>query len=135
MHLTQVPFEDMWPFLIGVMSLLSPPQIVFEAVTSGQRGLLAIKDVVVQGHQCSKSFFSPLTIKEYHQTFTVPSMTLLNTCIIVLCKAPHSNKRPSKSLLQSIQSVNLPPASSLMIDEHTVDMLKCAQDLMLVWMC
>uniref|UniRef100_A0A8C4IU06 protein-tyrosine-phosphatase n=1 Tax=Dicentrarchus labrax TaxID=13489 RepID=A0A8C4IU06_DICLA len=27
-------------------------QIVFEAVTSGQRGLLAIKDVVVQGHQC-----------------------------------------------------------------------------------
>uniref|UniRef100_A0AAQ4RQM4 Receptor-type tyrosine-protein phosphatase kappa n=1 Tax=Gasterosteus aculeatus aculeatus TaxID=481459 RepID=A0AAQ4RQM4_GASAC len=31
-------------------------QIVFEAVTSGQRGLLAIKDVVVQGHQCSKSF-------------------------------------------------------------------------------
>ncbi|CAB1454473.1 unnamed protein product [Pleuronectes platessa] len=27
--------------------------IVFEAVTSGQRGLLAIKDVVVQGHQCS----------------------------------------------------------------------------------
>uniref|UniRef100_A0A3Q3GWK8 protein-tyrosine-phosphatase n=1 Tax=Kryptolebias marmoratus TaxID=37003 RepID=A0A3Q3GWK8_KRYMA len=27
-------------------------QIVFEAITSGQRGLLAIKDVVVQGHQC-----------------------------------------------------------------------------------
>uniref|UniRef100_A0A3Q3FJL6 protein-tyrosine-phosphatase n=1 Tax=Labrus bergylta TaxID=56723 RepID=A0A3Q3FJL6_9LABR len=27
-------------------------QIVFEAVTSGQRGLLAIKDIVVQGHQC-----------------------------------------------------------------------------------
>ncbi|XP_078144102.1 receptor-type tyrosine-protein phosphatase mu isoform X6 [Centroberyx gerrardi] len=27
-------------------------QIVFEVVTSGQRGLLAIKDVVVQGHQC-----------------------------------------------------------------------------------
>uniref|UniRef100_A0A8C2IG97 Receptor-type tyrosine-protein phosphatase kappa n=1 Tax=Cyprinus carpio TaxID=7962 RepID=A0A8C2IG97_CYPCA len=27
-------------------------QIVFEAVTSGQRGLLAIKDVVLQGHQC-----------------------------------------------------------------------------------
>uniref|UniRef100_A0A8C3B300 protein-tyrosine-phosphatase n=1 Tax=Cyclopterus lumpus TaxID=8103 RepID=A0A8C3B300_CYCLU len=27
-------------------------QIVFEAVSSGQRGLLAIKDVVVQGHQC-----------------------------------------------------------------------------------
>eukprot|EP00064_Thunnus_orientalis_P009402 superscaffoldBa00001190_g9426 len=27
-------------------------QIVFEAVTSGQRGLLAIKDVMVQGHQC-----------------------------------------------------------------------------------
>ncbi|TKS79532.1 Receptor-type tyrosine-protein phosphatase mu [Collichthys lucidus] len=27
-------------------------QIVFEAVTSGQRGMLAIKDVVVQGHQC-----------------------------------------------------------------------------------
>ncbi|XP_062843495.1 receptor-type tyrosine-protein phosphatase mu-like isoform X1 [Trichomycterus rosablanca] len=27
-------------------------QIIFEAVTSGQRGLLAIKDVVVQGHQC-----------------------------------------------------------------------------------
>ncbi|KAL7385861.1 hypothetical protein ABVT39_001303 [Epinephelus coioides] len=42
----------MCPFIIGVMSLLSPPQIVFEAVTSGQRGLLAIKDVVVQGHQC-----------------------------------------------------------------------------------
>lgn len=33
---------------------LSAPQIVFEAVTSGQRGLLAIKDVVLQGHQCSK---------------------------------------------------------------------------------
>ncbi|RXN22783.1 receptor-type tyrosine- phosphatase mu-like protein [Labeo rohita] len=30
-------------------------QIVFEAVTSGQRGLLAIKDVVLQGHQCSKT--------------------------------------------------------------------------------
>lgn len=57
------------------MSLLSPPQIVFEAVTSGQRGLLAIKDVVVQGHQCSKSFFL-LTIKEYHQTVIVLSMTL-----------------------------------------------------------
>uniref|UniRef100_A0A674NNF9 protein-tyrosine-phosphatase n=1 Tax=Takifugu rubripes TaxID=31033 RepID=A0A674NNF9_TAKRU len=27
-------------------------QIVFEAVTSGQRGLLAIKDIVVKGHQC-----------------------------------------------------------------------------------
>ncbi|XP_056326044.1 receptor-type tyrosine-protein phosphatase mu-like [Danio aesculapii] len=27
-------------------------QIVFEVVTSGQRGFLAIKDVVVQGHQC-----------------------------------------------------------------------------------
>uniref|UniRef100_A0A8B9KM80 protein-tyrosine-phosphatase n=2 Tax=Astyanax mexicanus TaxID=7994 RepID=A0A8B9KM80_ASTMX len=27
-------------------------QIVFEVVTSGQRGLLAIKDVAVQGHQC-----------------------------------------------------------------------------------
>ncbi|XP_049603335.1 receptor-type tyrosine-protein phosphatase mu isoform X9 [Syngnathus scovelli] len=27
-------------------------QIVFEAVTSGQRGMLAIKDVLVQGHQC-----------------------------------------------------------------------------------
>ncbi|KAM6948365.1 protein tyrosine phosphatase receptor type Ma [Aplochiton taeniatus] len=27
-------------------------QIVFEVVTSGQRGLLAIKDVVLQGHQC-----------------------------------------------------------------------------------
>ncbi|XP_037537304.1 receptor-type tyrosine-protein phosphatase mu [Nematolebias whitei] len=27
-------------------------QIVFEVITSGQRGLLAIKDVVVQGHQC-----------------------------------------------------------------------------------
>ncbi|KAG7525156.1 receptor-type tyrosine-protein phosphatase mu isoform X5 [Solea senegalensis] len=27
-------------------------QIVFEAVTSGQRGLLAIKDVTIQGHQC-----------------------------------------------------------------------------------
>uniref|UniRef100_A0A3B3ZPI1 Uncharacterized protein n=1 Tax=Periophthalmus magnuspinnatus TaxID=409849 RepID=A0A3B3ZPI1_9GOBI len=27
-------------------------QIVFEVVTSGQRGLVAIKDVVVQGHQC-----------------------------------------------------------------------------------
>uniref|UniRef100_A0A8C9YRE2 Receptor-type tyrosine-protein phosphatase kappa n=1 Tax=Sander lucioperca TaxID=283035 RepID=A0A8C9YRE2_SANLU len=27
-------------------------QIVFEAITSGQRGFLAIKDVVVQGHQC-----------------------------------------------------------------------------------
>ncbi|XP_039999408.1 receptor-type tyrosine-protein phosphatase mu-like isoform X3 [Xiphias gladius] len=27
-------------------------QIVFEAITSGQRGLLAIRDVVVQGHQC-----------------------------------------------------------------------------------
>uniref|UniRef100_A0A8C5I5J9 protein-tyrosine-phosphatase n=1 Tax=Gouania willdenowi TaxID=441366 RepID=A0A8C5I5J9_GOUWI len=27
-------------------------QIVFEAITSGQRGLLAIKDIVVQGHQC-----------------------------------------------------------------------------------
>ncbi|KAF4117926.1 hypothetical protein G5714_002479 [Onychostoma macrolepis] len=27
-------------------------QIVFEAVTSGQRGLLAIKDVILQGHQC-----------------------------------------------------------------------------------
>ncbi|KAG5842050.1 hypothetical protein ANANG_G00173540 [Anguilla anguilla] len=33
-------------------------QIVFEVVTSGQRGLLAIKDVVLQGHQCSKSFSS-----------------------------------------------------------------------------
>ncbi|XP_078121025.1 receptor-type tyrosine-protein phosphatase mu isoform X7 [Sander vitreus] len=30
-------------------------QIVFEAITSGQRGLLAIKDVVVQGHQCSNT--------------------------------------------------------------------------------
>uniref|UniRef100_A0A8B9KMY6 protein-tyrosine-phosphatase n=1 Tax=Astyanax mexicanus TaxID=7994 RepID=A0A8B9KMY6_ASTMX len=28
-------------------------QIVFEVVTSGQRGLLAIKDVAVQGHQCN----------------------------------------------------------------------------------
>ncbi|XP_062337329.1 receptor-type tyrosine-protein phosphatase mu-like isoform X2 [Osmerus eperlanus] len=27
-------------------------QIVFEVVTSGQRGLLAIKDVILQGHQC-----------------------------------------------------------------------------------
>ncbi|XP_051944215.1 receptor-type tyrosine-protein phosphatase mu-like isoform X6 [Hippocampus zosterae] len=27
-------------------------QIVFEAVTSGQHGMLAIKDVLVQGHQC-----------------------------------------------------------------------------------
>ncbi|KAJ8374975.1 hypothetical protein SKAU_G00055550 [Synaphobranchus kaupii] len=27
-------------------------QIVFEVVTSGQRGLLAVKDVVLQGHQC-----------------------------------------------------------------------------------
>ncbi|XP_072296811.1 receptor-type tyrosine-protein phosphatase mu-like isoform X1 [Eucyclogobius newberryi] len=27
-------------------------QIVFEVVTSGQRGLVAIKEVVVQGHQC-----------------------------------------------------------------------------------
>ncbi|XP_016362888.1 receptor-type tyrosine-protein phosphatase mu-like, partial [Sinocyclocheilus anshuiensis] len=27
-------------------------QIVFEAVTSGQRGLLAIKNVVLKGHQC-----------------------------------------------------------------------------------
>ncbi|XP_030219946.1 receptor-type tyrosine-protein phosphatase mu isoform X6 [Gadus morhua] len=27
-------------------------QIVFEVVTSGQRGVLAIKDVAVQGHQC-----------------------------------------------------------------------------------
>ncbi|XP_056599123.1 receptor-type tyrosine-protein phosphatase mu-like isoform X1 [Triplophysa dalaica] len=27
-------------------------QIVFEVVTSGQRGLLAIKDMVLQGHQC-----------------------------------------------------------------------------------
>uniref|UniRef100_A0A3P9LPA4 protein-tyrosine-phosphatase n=1 Tax=Oryzias latipes TaxID=8090 RepID=A0A3P9LPA4_ORYLA len=27
-------------------------QIVFEVVSSGQRGLLAIKDIVVQGHQC-----------------------------------------------------------------------------------
>ncbi|XP_035271240.1 protein tyrosine phosphatase receptor type Ma isoform X6 [Anguilla anguilla] len=27
-------------------------QIVFEVVTSGQRGLLAIKDVLLQGHQC-----------------------------------------------------------------------------------
>lgn len=34
---------------------LFPLQIIFEAVTSGQRGLLAIKDVVIQGHQCSKS--------------------------------------------------------------------------------
>uniref|UniRef100_A0A8C9YKP1 protein-tyrosine-phosphatase n=1 Tax=Sander lucioperca TaxID=283035 RepID=A0A8C9YKP1_SANLU len=30
-------------------------QIVFEAITSGQRGFLAIKDVVVQGHQCSNT--------------------------------------------------------------------------------
>uniref|UniRef100_A0A3P8ZMB3 protein-tyrosine-phosphatase n=1 Tax=Esox lucius TaxID=8010 RepID=A0A3P8ZMB3_ESOLU len=27
-------------------------QVVFEVVTSGQRGLVAIKDVVLQGHQC-----------------------------------------------------------------------------------
>uniref|UniRef100_A0A3Q2Y0U9 Receptor-type tyrosine-protein phosphatase kappa n=1 Tax=Hippocampus comes TaxID=109280 RepID=A0A3Q2Y0U9_HIPCM len=27
-------------------------QIVFEAVTSGQHGMLAVKDVLVQGHQC-----------------------------------------------------------------------------------
>lgn len=65
----------MWPFVIGVMSLLSPPQIVFEAVTSGQRGLLAIKDIVVKGHQCSKFFFFPVTIKEYHQRAIVLSMT------------------------------------------------------------
>lgn len=55
--LTQVPFGAVWSFISDLMSLPSPPQIVFEAVTSGQRGLLAIKDVVVQGHQCSKSFF------------------------------------------------------------------------------
>uniref|UniRef100_A0A8C2PSK4 protein-tyrosine-phosphatase n=1 Tax=Cyprinus carpio TaxID=7962 RepID=A0A8C2PSK4_CYPCA len=32
-------------------------QIVFEAVTSGQRGLLAIKDVVLQGHQLNTPHF------------------------------------------------------------------------------
>uniref|UniRef100_A0A672PRT9 protein-tyrosine-phosphatase n=1 Tax=Sinocyclocheilus grahami TaxID=75366 RepID=A0A672PRT9_SINGR len=46
------------PFITVLMSFLFPPQIVFEAVTSGQRGLLAIKNVVLKGHQCSK----PLTV-------------------------------------------------------------------------
>ncbi|KAF7642019.1 hypothetical protein LDENG_00266080, partial [Lucifuga dentata] len=27
-------------------------QVVFEAVSTGQRGLLAIKDITLQGHQC-----------------------------------------------------------------------------------
>ncbi|CDQ94337.1 unnamed protein product [Oncorhynchus mykiss] len=32
--------------------LSSPLQIVFEAVSTGQRGLLAIKSIILQGHQC-----------------------------------------------------------------------------------
>lgn len=80
------------------MSLLSLPQIVFEAVTSGQRGLLAIKDVVVQGHQCSKSFFFffPSPVKEYHQTLIVLSVTPDQIPVLLLCsRPPRQTKGPS----------------------------------------
>uniref|UniRef100_A0A4W4GX10 protein-tyrosine-phosphatase n=1 Tax=Electrophorus electricus TaxID=8005 RepID=A0A4W4GX10_ELEEL len=48
------PVSRTWSQVELAVSIYWPNfyQIVFEAVTSGQRGLVAIKDVVVQGHQC-----------------------------------------------------------------------------------
>lgn len=54
-----------------VMSFLFSPQIVFEVVTSGQRGLLAIKDVVLQGHQCSKICLTITSLHFLSQEFLV----------------------------------------------------------------
>lgn len=97
--------------------VFSLPQIVFEVVTSGQRGLLAIKDVVVQGHQCSKSFFYPFAIKEYHHTQALSSpWHPPNTCIIS-SRPSESNKRPSKTTPPLDQCVNVSPSHSCKIYE------------------
>ncbi|TSP09129.1 Receptor-type tyrosine-protein phosphatase mu [Bagarius yarrelli] len=51
---TSGPVSKSWTQVELAISTYWPNfyQIIFEAVTSGQRGLMAIKDVVVQGHQC-----------------------------------------------------------------------------------
>ncbi|XP_048872095.1 receptor-type tyrosine-protein phosphatase mu-like isoform X1 [Brienomyrus brachyistius] len=54
---TSVPTAPGWSPLELAISIFWPNfyQIVFEVVTSGQRGLLAIKDIRLQGHQCMKT--------------------------------------------------------------------------------
>ncbi|KPP61768.1 receptor-type tyrosine-protein phosphatase mu-like, partial [Scleropages formosus] len=45
-HQLELAISTFWPNFY---------QVVFEVVTSGQRGLVAIKDVRLQGHQCMKT--------------------------------------------------------------------------------
>ncbi|MFT7816073.1 receptor-type tyrosine-protein phosphatase mu-like isoform X10, partial [Arapaima gigas] len=54
---TSRPTSPTWNQLELAISTFWPNfyQIVFEVVTSGQRGLVAIKDVRLQGHQCMKT--------------------------------------------------------------------------------
>lgn len=117
----------MWPFVTGVMSLLCPPQIVFEAVTSGQRGLLAIKDIVVKGHQCSKfSFFFFFSCHHkgipskshcpFHDTSPTPVLLLRS-------RPPRQTGRSSKWALHRYHIVNLPPPWSLKIYDHKVSVV------------